>query len=102
EEDNVAHPYASILSARVTLDSVVSIKSRTRGNLLSKNITEVPPDVSMVTQDMVIKRAAEHAKAEPLPSLRSAQVSSLNIRCLAQAAQDLQRIFVQIHPLISD
>jgi hypothetical protein len=96
EEDNVAHPYASILSARVTLASVVSIKSRTRGNLLSKNITEVPPDASMATQDMVIKRAAEHAKAEPLPSLRSAQVSSLNIRCLAQAAQDLQRNLISV------
>jgi len=96
EEENVAHSSASISSARVTLDSVVSIKSRTRGNLLSKNIPDVPPHVSNVSQDMVIKRAAEHAKAEPLPSLRSAQVSSLNICCLAQAAQDLQRNLISV------
>jgi len=96
ERDNVAHSSASISSARVTLDSVVSIKSRTRGNLLSKNILDVPPDVSIVSQDMVIKRAAEHAKVEPLPSLRSAQVSSLNICCLAQAAQDLQRNLISV------
>lgn len=89
-KDAVLHS-SSVTSALVTLDSLMTLnKSRSEFNPLSV-LGTLP-----TSQDSVIKRAVELSRLEPLPPLRSAQVSSLNIKCLAQAAQDLQRNLVSV------